>query len=105
MHMNRFMKKWIDNITTINGLREFLKNLFRSRNVEVYLFGSHARGDNSEFSDVDLAILSKEDISEEITILKALLEESDLPFKVDIIDLRKAPYLKEIIEKEGIRWI
>jgi len=45
---------------SIDDLREFLREYFKSRNVEVYLFGSRARGDNSEFSDVDLAVVAKE---------------------------------------------
>ncbi len=95
----------IKDLTTLEDLKRFLKKFFKNQDVKIYLFGSRARGDNSEFSDVDLAILSSEEISDKITILKELLEESNLPFKVDLIDLKKASYLKEIVKKEGIRWL
>ncbi len=95
----------IKDLTTLEDLKLFLKEFFKNQDVKIYLFGSRARGDNSEFSDVDLAILSSEEISDKITILKELLEESNLPFKVDLIDLKKASYLKEIVKKEGIRWL
>jgi len=48
---------------------------------------------------------SESDIGEKLTLLRELLEESNFPFKVDIVDLKSAPYLKEIVAKEGIRWL
>ena len=92
-------------ILTLEDLRELLKEFFRNKQVEVYLFGSRAKGNFSEFSDVDIAIYSEEDLTKELTLLREILEESNFPLKVDIVELREAPYLKEVIEKEGIRWI
>lgn len=63
------------------------KNL--SREVKVYVFGSRARGDAKKFSDLDLAI----DYAGQrlpISIQAELaddFDDSDLPFKVDIVDL------------------
>ncbi len=92
-------------MTTLEELRDFLRDFFRDEEVEVYLFGSRARGENTEFSDVDIAILSRKDISDKLAVLGYILEESNLPFKVDIVDLNKAQYLKEVVQKEGIRWL
>jgi len=92
-------------LTTLEDLKEFLRDFFKNRKVEVYLFGSRARGDFSEHSDIDLAIFSEEDISGEITLLREFLEESNLPFKVDLVELKKAPYLKEVVKREGKRWL
>ncbi len=92
-------------IITLEDLRDFLKEFFKDKKVEVYLFGSRARGNFSEFSDVDIAIYSEEDISKELTLLREILEESNFPLKIDIVELRKAPYLKEVVKKEGIRWL
>ncbi len=92
-------------IITLEDLRNFLKEFFKDKKVEVYLFGSRTRGNFSEFSDVDIAIYSEEDISKELTLLREILEESNFPLKIDIVELRKAPYLKEVVKKEGIRWL
>jgi hypothetical protein len=41
----------------------------------------------------------------DLSYLRYLLEESHLPYKVDIVNLKHAPYLKEAVEKEGERWL
>jgi len=92
-------------ITTLEELKEFLREFFKDEKVEVYLFGSRARGDFSEFSDVDIAIYSEKDISDKLSLLSEILEESNLPFKVDLVDLRVTPYLRDVVRKEGKRWI
>ena len=92
-------------IATIEELREFLKEFFQGKEVEVYLFGSRARGDASPASDIDLAIVSDQDLSEDLAILREILEESLLPHKVDLVDLKHAPYLREKVEKEGKKWV
>jgi len=94
-----------EELRTLEDLREFLKEFFKGEEVKVYLFGSRARGDFSEFSDVDLAVYSEKDISDKLTLLTVILEESNLPFKVDLVDLRKATYLMDVVEREGKRWI
>ena len=58
-----------------------------------------------EYSDVDIAIYSESDIGDRLTLLMEILEEGNFPYKVDIVDLKKAPYLKEVVQKEGIRWL
>ena len=86
----------------IDELKEFLKEFFKNDDVKVYLFGSRARGDFRRYSDIDLAVESNEDIRDKIIELKDILEESNLIYKVDIVDLKKAPYLDK---KEMIRWV
>ena len=95
-------------LSTIEELKSFIEDFFskRNRKVRVILFGSRARGTHTEHSDIDIAIDSDEDIEDDIVDLKAIIEESDLPQKVDIILLPKASKsLKEEILKEGKVWI
>jgi len=87
---------------TIKELKEYLIKTFPNENI--YLFGSRARGDNSAFSDIDIAIESKDSISEKLAKVRFEIEESLIPYKVDIVDLSKAEYLKSIIYTEGIKW-
>jgi len=70
----------------------------------IYLFGSRARGDAEAMSDIDIAVESDRDLHRDFSEIRSELEESLLPFKVDLIDLRQAPYLKETVEREGLRW-
>jgi predicted nucleotidyltransferase len=73
---------------------------------KVYLFGSRARGDYSERSDIDIAIdagrpMTLTEKGQIITMIDAL----NIPQKTDIVDFNRAPQaLKDNILKEGILW-
>lgn len=57
--------------------------------AKFYIFGSRAKGNHKEYSDIDIAVkLEKETISADI-LGKILMEFSDstLPYEVDVIDL------------------
>ena len=87
---------------TIEDLKKYLIKTFPNDNI--YLFGSRAREDNSIYSDIDIAIESKKSLSKKLSLIRYELEESQIPYKIDLIELSKAPYLKNIIKKEGIKW-
>jgi predicted nucleotidyltransferase len=54
---------------------------------EVRAFGSRGNGTAKEHSDLDLAIVGKSKIKRRVKmLLREAFEESDLPFRVDIID-------------------
>jgi len=54
---------------------------------EVWAFGSRVTGKAKQFSDLDLVIITQQPLSlSEYAILKEAFDESDLPFKVDIVD-------------------
>ena len=93
------------NIESIEGLKEFLKEFFEKETVEIYLFGSRARGNFRENSDIDIGILSKSDISYKLSELREIIENSNLPQTVDIVDLNENKKFLEIVKKEGIKWI
>ncbi len=92
-------------ISSIEELKAFLKEFFNGKGVEIFLFGSRAKGNFRPTSDIDLAFLSEDDISYKISLLKEILENSNLVQKVDIIELKKAPQLKSVVDSDGIRWI
>jgi predicted nucleotidyltransferase len=87
---------------TIEDLKKFLIKTFLKKHI--YLFGSRAKQAHRVSSDIDIAIKSKRSISKELAFARFEIEESQIPYKVDLIELSKAPYLEEIIKKEGIRW-
>ncbi|MEG1807781.1 HI0074 family nucleotidyltransferase substrate-binding subunit [Cetobacterium sp.] len=67
----------------------------------VKIFGSRARGDNKETSDIDIAISF---IRDRLLKLKDDFYESDLKYTVDLIDYKKNKNikLKKYIDEEGI---
>jgi predicted nucleotidyltransferase len=85
---------------TIQDLKIFLLERFPKEHV--YLFGSRARGDAGAYSDIDIAIESSHVLSDKISQVRFDIEESLIPYKVDLVELSKAPYLQDIIEKEGV---
>ena len=57
---------------------------------KVYLFGSRAKGTARQFSDCDLAIQADEKLKlNHLAQLEEIFAESDLPFKIDLIDLQR----------------
>jgi predicted nucleotidyltransferase len=62
-----------------------LKNILKHYNYTFYIFGSRITNNAKPLSDIDL--FYKEDIPEKIIIsLENEFEESDLPYKVDLIN-------------------
>lgn len=74
--------------------------------AKIYLFGSRARQENTERSDIDIAIdigspMPLESKGQIINMIDAL----NIPQKTDLVDFQRAPQsLKENILREGILW-
>lgn len=87
--------------------RRVLEGL-RGRAVRVWLFGSRARGDARPGADIDIALeaadgrpLPKALVGE----LRERLEESLIPWSVDLVDLAEAgSRLREAVRREGVPW-
>jgi len=75
-----------------NQEKEIKKLIFQflnSKKHKAFIFGSRAVGKAKKYSDYDIGIWSKNKrpLSSRIKILiEDALEESDLPYKVDIVD-------------------
>ena len=72
----------------------------------VWLFGSCARGEPWQHSDIDIAILPRDELSSGFFgELEAEIEESTIPYDVDLVDLRQAdPALVGEVRREGVKW-
>ena len=87
----------IDNSTNRFGLTErdmqtFQKIFSAFPDVkEVQIFGSRAKGNYKNGSDIDLAIVNDDFNSNTLAKLAGEFEESSLPYKVDIVAMK---YLK-----------
>lgn len=68
----------------INIIKENVKNILPQS--EIFIFGSRANNNNKEFSDVDIAIKDPKLDSMKLAQIKYYLEESDLPYKTDVVN-------------------
>ena len=67
-------------------------------NVVIWAYGSRINGEAHEASDLDLVVKSFNDSSKNIYELKELVNNSDIPIIVDILDYNNIPesFQKEI---------
>lgn len=71
----------------IDFIKNTLKKHISNSEAKFYIFGSRAKGNHKEYSDVDIAIESPCPIPSEIAKLKLEFENSIFPYEVDIVDL------------------
>lgn len=72
-------------------IKAILTSVFKDKECTMYLFGSRSAGTHTAVSDFDIAVLAAEDISRELSLAKEMLDLSNIPFTVDLVDLRAAP--------------
>ena len=70
----------------------------------VYLYGSRAKGTHKFGSDIDLAVMNKNISEKTIRAIKMELEESSLPYRVDLTNFPTLTHkaLAEHIERVGV---
>jgi hypothetical protein len=90
----------------IEELRRMVLAALGERDAEVWLFGSCARGDVRHMSDIDVGILPRDELPAGFFAkLDEVIEESTIPYNVDIVDLRKVdPVWLDAIQHEGVQW-
>ena len=85
---------------------DFIKSILKRHVPEsrIWAFGSRSKGMAKETSDLDLVIVADTKTpSMTLTLLKSDFEESDLPFKVDILDWQSiSSEFQKIIKEEYI---
>lgn len=90
----------------LSRLKEMINEHFNGQNVRVILFGSRARGNSRTSSDVDIAIVPYGKYNKHIiATLKEKIENSTIPYKVEIINLNEvSKEFKEEILKDSVIW-
>ncbi len=93
-------------LKALKVLENMVTDAFKDSEVKIVLFGSRARGDYVNTSDIDIGILPKANINKKkLVLLREKVENSNVPYKVDVVDLSQTS--KEFTEKalrEGILW-
>ncbi|MBY0280912.1 MAG: nucleotidyltransferase domain-containing protein [Alphaproteobacteria bacterium] len=85
-------------------VKKILKTIL-SPESKVWVFGSRAKGKTKPFSDLDLAIdCEQKPLSiETMADLREAFDESELPYKVDIVDINATtPEFLEMINTDKI---
>ncbi len=71
-------------------LKDLLLDPLFKKSATIWLFGSRARGDHQKFSDVDILYSVPDTLnlsSGYISEIKENLENSNFPYKVDLVDI------------------
>ena len=86
----------------LDRITEILRRALHDKACAVYLFGSRADGTNTAVSDYDIAVLG-DNLSRELSLARELLEESTIPFKVDVVDLNvTSAEFRRNVERDGV---
>ena len=91
---------------SIDMLKKIILHDIKNIHVEIILFGSRARGDYNKTSDIDIAFnFKKEQDKKKLTILRDKVEDLNIPYKIDLVDMGKvSQQMQELIYKDGIIW-
>jgi predicted nucleotidyltransferase len=90
----------------IEELRCMVLAALGEHHAEVWVFGSCAHREPRQHSDIDIAILPRSELpSNFFAVLAADIEESPIPYDVDLVDLRYAdPAFLDEVRREGVKW-
>ena len=69
--------------------KDFIKQTLEAYlpDTEFWLFGSRIKGTAKRYSDLDVAVISSKPIElGTLTTLEEIFADSDLPFKIDLLD-------------------
>jgi len=68
-------------------IRDIAFQFINPNEYRVFIFGSRATGRAKKFSDYDIGIIGKKPVEwKALSLADEAFEESDLPFKVDLVD-------------------
>jgi nucleotidyltransferase substrate binding protein (TIGR01987 family) len=90
----------------LNVIITIIKGITELNNCPIYIYGSRTQGKSVKYSDVDIAIdYHGESLPESIKLnILSLLENSLLPYNVDIIDINTvSPIFRAKIEKDFVK--
>ena len=87
--------------------RDIASRVLAGTGAKAILFGSRARGDARQWSDIDLAVEFADGAP--IGVLSELREafdQSNILLNVDVVDLSEvSPAIRDAVKREGVSWI
>jgi predicted nucleotidyltransferase len=90
----------------LEAARRIVVKFLGSQRARLFLFGSRARGDARRASDIDVALLPEAPlISGTLARIREALEESHIPYRVEVIDLSTVgEAFRRRVLAEGVPW-
>jgi len=87
----------------LSQIKAILARVFKNKKCEIYLFGSRAGGTQTAVSNFDVAVLASEELSRELSLAREALEDSNIPFIVDLVDLQAtSATFSRRVQAEGV---
>lgn len=72
---------------TLNFLKKTVRTHLPDKSYKAFVFGSRATNTNRKFSDIDLGIMGPKPLPSNVYVsLDQDFQESDLPYRVDLVD-------------------
>ncbi|MDK2825235.1 hypothetical protein SAMN04488589_2136 [Methanolobus vulcani] len=92
--------------TSIQKVKAAVLQAFENEDVKIFLFGSRAKGNAHSTSDIDIGILPSGFFDrKKLTALRAELEEMNIPYTVDLVDLSTVSEdFRQQVLNEGEVW-
>ena len=88
-------------------LEQIIVSTISEKGITVLLFGSRAKGKAFTTSDIDIGIISrKRNVDKLLALLKEKIENSNIPYKVDVVNLQAVSekFRRKALEKTKILW-
>lgn len=71
----------------LSEIKQIIYHSLDKKKYKAFIFGSRVIGRARKFSDIDIGIMGKRSLGEDILVkLKQDFEDSDIPYTVDVID-------------------
>ncbi|OGK22155.1 hypothetical protein A2866_06775 [Candidatus Roizmanbacteria bacterium RIFCSPHIGHO2_01_FULL_39_8] len=91
---------------TTREIKKIVFHYLDPKRDKIFIFGSRAIGEHRKFSDIDLGIESKRKIPALIIEdLKEALEESDIPFTIDVVNFTEVSSRFRSVAKQKIIYL
>lgn len=92
--------------SALDRVRKEVLSATKGHSVDVWLYGSWARGDAGRTSDIDVAIDPHGPFSRvQVSRIRDRLHELPVAYQVDLVDLRDAgEEFRRKVQNGGIRW-
>lgn len=89
---------------TKNDIKSVVFSFLNPKECRVFVFGSQASDQAKKFSDIDIGLKSSKVIPLwKLAAIEEAFEESDLPYKVDVVDFNLVSgKFKQVAEKNLI---
>ena len=91
---------------SLKKVKKAVLQAFENEDIKIFLFGSRARGNAHSTSDIDIGIMPSGSFDrKKITALRAELEEMNIPYSVDLVDLSTVSEdFRQQVLNEGEVW-